>query len=257
MARVRRTLRVATYNIHKCRGLDGRVRPDRIAQVLREVGADVIGLQEVLSREGGTPEQDQARFLAETLGLEMHFAPVRSHFGAPYGNLVLSVLPLGLGCTYDLSVARREARGCLRADVRLSDTESLHVFNVHLGTAHGERRQQGPRLLEAVLQESDRLTGPRVVLGDFNEWTVGLVSRLLASHFRAVDVRGHLRRTRTYPGFFPFLYLDHVYYDDGLKLTGLALHRTRTALVASDHLPLVAEFEVPARPGDSLASEPT
>ena len=242
--RGRRALRIATYNIHKCRGLDGRVRPDRIAQVLREVGADVIGLQEVLSREGGTREQDQARFLAETLGLEMRFAPVRSHLGAPYGNLILSALPLGLGCTYDLSVARRESRGCLRADVQLSETDSLHVFNVHLGTAHGERRQQGPRLLEAVLHESDRLTGPRVVLGDFNEWTTGLVTRLLVSRFRAVDIRGQLRRARTYPGLFPFLHLDHIYHDDGLKLEGLALHRTRTALVASDHLPLVADFEV-------------
>jgi endonuclease/exonuclease/phosphatase family metal-dependent hydrolase len=174
----------------------------------------------------------------------MHFAAVRTHRGSRYGNLVLSALPLGAGCSYDLSVARREERGCLRADVSLGEREWLHVFNVHLGTAFMERRQQGPRLLEAVLRESDRLTGPRVVLGDFNEWTVGLASRLLASHFRPVDIRGHLRRARTYPGVLPFLHLDHIYYDEGLELKELSLHRTRTSLVASDHLPLVAEFEV-------------
>ena len=251
-------LRLATYNVHKCRGLDGRVRPARVAEVLREIQADVIGLQEVLSLEGAHAEQDQARFLADALGLEMQFAAVRTHRGARYGNLVLSALPLGAGCSYDLSVARREERGCLRADVRLNERDSLHVFNVHLGTAFRERRQQGPRLLEAVLRESDRLTGPRVVLGDFNEWTVGLASRLLASHFRPVDIRGHLRRARTYPGVLPLLHLDHIYYDEGLELRRLTLHRTRTSLVASDHLPLVADFEVvPAAQVKSAAAGPS
>ena len=254
MTEARTTLRIATYNIHKCRGLDRRVQPARIASVLREVRADVIGLQEVLSLEGGRPDQDQARFLADALGMEMQFSAVRDHRGARYGNLVLSALPLGLGCSYDLSVGRREERGCLRADVGLGDGAWLHVFNVHLGTAHGERRQQGPRLVEAVLRESDRLTGPRVVLGDFNEWTVGLASRLLASHFRAVDLRRHLGRSRTYPGVLPFLHLDHIYYDEGLELKALALHRTRTALVASDHLPLVADFEV--RPSARARAKP-
>ena len=152
MPTMRSTVRVATYNIHKCRGLDGRVRPLRIAEVLREVRADVIGLQEVLSLEGGRPEQDQARFLAEALGLEMRLGFVRPLRGGRYGNLVLSALPLGLGCSYDLSVAGREERGCLRADVHLGEDATLHVFNVHLGTSFVERRQQGPRLLEAVLR---------------------------------------------------------------------------------------------------------
>jgi endonuclease/exonuclease/phosphatase family metal-dependent hydrolase len=256
MTDARTALRIATYNVHKCRGLDRRVEPARIASVLREVRADVIGLQEVLSLEGGCPEQDQARFLADALGLEMQFSAVRKHRGARYGNLVLSALPLGPGCSYDLSVDRREERGCLRADVGLGGGGWLHVFNVHLGTAHGERRQQAPRLVEAVLRESDRLTGPRVVLGDFNEWTVGLASRLLASHFRAVDLRRHLGRSRTYPGVLPFLHLDHIYYDEGLELKALALHRTRTALVASDHLPLVADFEVRPR-ARARAARPT
>jgi endonuclease/exonuclease/phosphatase family metal-dependent hydrolase len=96
-----------------------------------------------------------------------------------------------------------------------------------------------------------------VVLGDFNEWTVGLASRLLASHFRAVDVRTHLRRAWTYPGVLPFLHLDHIYYDEGLELKALALHRTRTALVASDHLPLVADFRVVALEGAATASGPS
>ena len=92
------------------------------------------------------------------------------------------------------------------------------------------------------------MTGLRVVLGDFNEWTHGLASRLLSQELRSADLRQHLRTRRTYPGALPFLHLDHVYYDHALELERLTLHRSRLALVASDHLPLVAEFKLARKP---------
>jgi endonuclease/exonuclease/phosphatase family metal-dependent hydrolase len=58
-----------------------------------------------------------------------------------------------------------------------------------------------------------------------------------------VDIRKHIGRARTYPAFMPVMHLDHIYYDGPLELRGLRLHRTRKAIVASDHLPLVADFE--------------
>ena len=82
------------------------------------------------------------------------------------------------------------------------------------------------------------------MLGDFNEWTHGLASRLLGEELESADLRQHLRTRRTYPGAFPLLHLDHIYYDRTLRLARLALHRSRTALVASDHLPLVADFRL-------------
>ena len=94
---------------------------------------------------------------------------------------------------------------------------------------------------------NQELNGPRLVLGDFNEWAPGLTTRLLRSHLTSVDIHKHLRRRRTYPGVLPLLHLDHIYHDDALELTGLTLHRTRTALVASDHLPLVADFKLVSR----------
>ena len=80
------------------------------------------------------------------------------------------------------------------------------------------------------------------MLGDFNEWTTGLATRLLRSHLVSADVRSHLQRSRTYPGILPFLHLDHIYSDPDLHLERRAVHRTRRALVTSDHLPLVGEF---------------
>jgi endonuclease/exonuclease/phosphatase family metal-dependent hydrolase len=234
-------VRVVTYNVHRCRGLDGRVRPARIAAVLREVGADIIALQEVLSVAAGPREKDQARYLADELGLNYLIGENRRHRGGAFGNVVLSRFPMRSVKNYDLSVVGRERRGCLHIDVDLGDAV-VHVFNVHLGTAFLERRHQGRLLARPEILLNDELAGPRLMLGDFNEWAPGLTTRLLGTHLKSVDIRRHLRRRRTYPGFFPLLHLDHIYHDDELLLRSLKLHRSRTALVASDHLPLIAEF---------------
>ncbi len=237
-------VRVATYNIHKCQGLDRRVRPHRIVEVLREIDADIIGLQEVLSNESGSREQDQARFIAEEMGFAYHLGENRRHKGAAYGNVVLSRFPVTFVQNYDISVRGREARGCLRTDIKLAGKIDLHLFNVHLGTAFLERRYQARRLLEAVIETSGELTGPRILLGDFNEWVRGLTTKLMSAHLKSADLKLHLQRSRTYPGVLPFLHLDHIYYDDHIEIENLHLHRSRTSLIASDHLPLVADFKL-------------
>jgi endonuclease/exonuclease/phosphatase family metal-dependent hydrolase len=238
-------LRVVTYNVHKCVGLDRRTRPARIAAVLRELDADVIALQEVVSVE--TPasrEAHQARFIAEELGYEFRIGENRKHKGGAYGNVVLTRLPVAHCHNYDITWRWQERRGALRVDVKVDGARVVHVFNVHLGTAYIERRHQGRKLVsEAVLRDAD-LSGPRVVLGDFNEWTHGLASRLLSEELQSADVREHLRTRRTYPGPLPLVHLDHIYHDPALALERLALHRSRLALVASDHLPLAADFRL-------------
>ena len=237
-------LRVVTYNVHKCRGLDRRVRPARIAAVLRETEPDVVALQEVVSVEDAEHELHQARFIAEEMNFNFCIGENRRHNGGAYGNVILSRLPFACVTNYDITWRWREPRGCLRADLQLDDGTPLHVFNVHLGTAYVERRHQGRKLLSDEILRSRELQGPRVVLGDFNEWTRGLASRLLTEELQSADLKQHLRRRRTYPGALPLLHLDHVYYDRQLELERLTLHRSRTALVASDHLPLVADFRI-------------
>lgn len=237
-------IRVATYNIHKCMGLDRRVRPQRIVEVLRELDADIIGLQEVLCHPEGSREQDQGRYISEELGFDYHLGETRQHKGAAYGNVVLSRFPVTYVQNFDISVRGREERGCLRTDIRVGDSAHLHLFNVHLGTAYLERRYQARRLLEAVIEKCGELQGPRILLGDFNEWIRGLTTKLMSAHLKSADIKLHLQRSRTYPGVLPFLHLDHMYYDDHLEVENLHLHRSRTALIASDHLPLVADFKL-------------
>ncbi|HEX8889534.1 MAG TPA: endonuclease/exonuclease/phosphatase family protein [Pyrinomonadaceae bacterium] len=235
--------RIVTYNVHKCRGLDRREHPARIAAVLRETDADIIALQEVLSIEGSSRERNQARFIAEELGMSYYIGENRRLHGGAYGNVILSQLSLEKEPeNYDITWNRREQRGCLRADFAIGGA-LLHVFNIHLGTAFIERRHQARKLVSREILNNPGLKGARIVLGDFNEWTRGLASKLLASHLESADIHHHLKRARTYPGVLPFLHLDHIYYDKTLTLKNLTLHKTRAALIASDHLPLIADFD--------------
>jgi len=241
-------LRVTTYNIHKAKGLDGRVMPARIAEVLRCLNSDVIALQEVMHIGADDTQLNQARFVAEQLGMHYAIGENRRIHGGAYGNVVLSRFPLRNICNYDISIPRRERRGCLRTDIDVPDYGTVHVFNVHLGTAFLERRSQGRRLVEEELLGSRDLSGPRIVLGDFNEWTRGLASQLLFTEFNCADIRLKLRSRATYPGLLPLLHLDHIYFDRALTLEQVGLYRTRLALIASDHLPLWAEFGLASIP---------
>jgi endonuclease/exonuclease/phosphatase family metal-dependent hydrolase len=237
-------LRVTTYNIHKCRGMDGRVRPERIVKVLREVNADIIALQEVVGAHGKSRRGDQVRYIAEALGFHCELGENRRHKGGAYGNVLLTRFPIKSKFNYDITVRGYERRGCLRTDLSLDETRVLHVFNVHMGTSFFERRHQARKLIDAQVLNHENLSGMRLMLGDFNEWTRGLASRLLSTHFRSADVRAFLKRPRTYPGVLPLMHLDNIYFDPGLELRSLTLHRSRAALLASDHLPLVAEFDL-------------
>jgi endonuclease/exonuclease/phosphatase family metal-dependent hydrolase len=250
-------LRVATYNIHKCRGLDGRLRPARILDVLRELDADVIALQEVVRIDSDEPEKDQANFIAAELGMNFHFGENRLHNGGTYGNALLSRYPLHATRNYDISTNGREPRGCLRVDMHLPGGALLHVFNIHMGTAFLERRTQARNLVSPKILHQPELSGHRIVLGDFNEWTRGLTTRLLRKDFVAPNLREHMNRSRTYPGVLPFLHLDHIYFDPALQLNRLTLHKTRQSLVASDHLPLVADFSLAATMRDTESGKPS
>jgi endonuclease/exonuclease/phosphatase family metal-dependent hydrolase len=142
---------------------------------------------------------------------------------------------------YDLTWKTCEERRLQRADVDVGGY-ILHVYNVHLGTAILERRFQAERLATIV---SDRhVLGAKLVLGDFNEWMRGLTTKLLSSRLKSVNLGDYLKRRRTYPGLFPILHLDHIYYAGRIEVLRVELPRTNLSLVASDHLPLVADVKV-------------
>jgi endonuclease/exonuclease/phosphatase family metal-dependent hydrolase len=227
-------LRVATYNVHKCKGVDWRVSPARIAEVICELGADLLAVQEVL--------YSQAHLIADELRVPFFFGRARQHTREPYGNAIFTRHSAQSSEEYDLTVRGREPRQCLRVSVTVTESRPVHFFAVHLGTSLLERREQARRFSVDILEPTESW-GYRVVAGDFNEWTRGLATQTLSRYLRSADISLHLKRTRTYPGLLPFMHLDHIYYDPDFFLREMHLHRTRLSLLASDHLPLIADFE--------------
>ena len=234
-----RPIRVATYNIHRCRGMDGRTNPARAAEVIRSIEPDIVALQEVVG--AGANSAGHAEEIGAQLGMGWVMAPVRHLRGSLFGNVVLSRFPILHHTQYDLSWKTCEPRCCQRVDIAIGD-DTLHLYNVHLGTAFLERRYQASRL--SAIVHDRRVEQPKIVLGDFNEWMKGLATQMLSERLQSIDLRQHLRRRRTYPGMFPVLHLDHIYYDGQVEVVKLELPRTRASLMASDHLPLVAELKV-------------
>jgi endonuclease/exonuclease/phosphatase family metal-dependent hydrolase len=226
-----------SYNIHRGVGLDRRRDLDRIAQVIAEMSPDVVGLQEVI-RETGSPRADQAAYLAARLGMELVMGVTRSHGNGSYGNAVLTRLPVLGAEGFDLSRGRREPRGCLRVDLEVGG-RTLHVFNCHFGLGIRERRAQVD-LLAGFIRGSARLNGPRILMGDFNEWHPGPVTRGLKREFSSPMKR----MRRTHPALFPLFRLDRIYWDAELEGETFHAHRSRLARLASDHLPVVARLRV-------------
>jgi endonuclease/exonuclease/phosphatase family metal-dependent hydrolase len=232
---------VASYNIHRGVGLDKRLNLDRIADVIGEFSPDVIGLQEVV-REPGPAPADQAAHLAERLGLTLVMGVTRPHREGTFGNAVLTRLPVLGWASCDLSWSRREPRACLRVDLG-ANGRTVHIFNCHFGLSLRERRDQFT-LLGDFIRASSRLEGPRVLMGDFNEWHRGPVTRGLRREFSS-PMR---RMRRTHPSIFPLFRLDRIYWDVELEGEAFHAHRSRRARVASDHLPVVARLRVRPKP---------
>jgi endonuclease/exonuclease/phosphatase family metal-dependent hydrolase len=232
-------IRIATYNIHRCRGMDRRVVPARIIDVLRDIDADVVALQEVVG--AGPAGAGQAEEIGACLGMGWVMASVRTLRKHQFGNVILSRHPIVHHSQYDLSWRTCEARACQRADLDIAG-HMLHIYNVHLGTAVLERRYQAGRLASFV--HDRRVNGPKVILGDFNEWMRGLATKTLSALFESVDISAHLNRRRTYPGLFPVVHLDHIYYEGRVEVLSVEMPRTRKSLMASDHLPLVANLRI-------------
>src|SRR2546426_11921348 len=173
--------------------------------------------------------------------MQMVMGVTRPHGNGTFGNVLLTRLPVLGWATCDLSRGSREPRGCLRVDLG-ANGRAFHVFNCHFGLGLRERREQIV-LLADFIRASSRLEGPRVLMGDFNEWHRGPVTRGLRREFSSP-----MRRRRTHPAMFPLFALDRIYWHAELEGEEFSVHRSRMARVASDHLPVVARLRLSQPP---------
>ncbi len=223
-------LTVATYNIHGAVGTDRRFDPARVGEVLLEMDADVIALQEVPL--GGSRMPNVLALLQKQINYYSAEAMTFSVGGRSYGNAILSRYPIHASRAIDISFGSHEPRGALDADI-LCQGQPLRVVATHLGLRPAERRDQIKRLLQVF----DTNEMPVILMGDINEWFVwGRPLRWLVSHFQPVPA------PRTFPSRWPIFALDRIWIRPRHRLVQVMVHATPLARLASDHLPLMAHI---------------
>ena len=240
-------MKVASYNIHKCRGVDGATRPDRIIEVIRELGADVVALQEVdrrFGRRGGL--LDPAAIERES-GMRLLAQSDVSHRLGWRGNaLLVREHPISYRCVAAEAAGGR-ARGAMVAELDLGEGK-FRVIAAHLGLLRLSRVDQVSALLAAF---HDPPPMPTILLGDLNEWR-----RRGRSALRGLEPTfGVAPSILSFPSRRPIFPLDRILGWPAGLITDLAVHNTRLARRASDHLPLTAKTHLaPAMRAARLAA---
>jgi endonuclease/exonuclease/phosphatase family metal-dependent hydrolase len=241
------TLRVVTYNVHCCVGLDGRLSVPRIANVLGRIDADVVALQELDVNRSRSGRCDQARELARLLGMkQVLFHPAISNTDEHYGDAILSRRPIRLmhagglpGRTYG---SHLEPRGAIRARIEFAGL-AVDLVNTHLGLSPEERAAQVEALLGSDWTRRSDQEGATILLGDFNARPDSPVYRRLTAEFQDCQTAIPGRRPeRTWFGPWPLARIDHVFYRGPLAVRSVRVIRNLRTTVASDHLPLVVDF---------------
>ncbi|HZH12341.1 MAG TPA: endonuclease/exonuclease/phosphatase family protein [Microvirga sp.] len=251
--------RILTYNVRRCLGTDGRLSPGRIADVIAAYEPDVVALQELdvgRTRTGGV---DQAHAIAQALGMQMHFHASLRVLEEEYGNAILTHRPSHLVQAGPLPGGKGrfapEPRGALWASIHLDGTH-VQVITTHLGLRRHERLAQVNCLLGPQWLEHPACREPVILLGDFNASPRSRVyQRLTARLSDASAALPHQRAKPTFPSRLPMLRIDHVFVSRSVHVVGVESVRSQMAQAASDHLPLMVEFQVMPVRGHNAKAE--
>jgi endonuclease/exonuclease/phosphatase family metal-dependent hydrolase len=227
------TFRVVSYNIHSCVGGDRRCNPERVWHVLHEIGADIVGLQEVGSRNL-IEEMEQFHFFGQRLGMNGVAASNPRWGRLHFGNAVFTSGEILEARSLDLTVLPRVPRSAIDCTIRIRD-RTVRVVATHLGLFPHERRMQVDRLAGTLQERQADLT---VLLGDFNVF--GLERKVL----RRIGAPARLPKLRTFPSRRPLMSLDRIWTIPNRDLARIHVHRTPLSRAASDHLPIVADISI-------------
>lgn len=227
-------LKIGSYNVHRCVGADRRCDPERVARVIEELDVDVLALQEVdcgYHREG----DDQITQLAEQLDMHAVAGPTMQRASGSYGNALLTRLPTTAVRHVNLSVAGREPRGAIDADLEIAG-RWVRVLVAHLGLRRFERVLQVEQILRSVRTTAQgKVT---IVAGDLNEW------RRNDRSLQPLHIRFGRSWARTFPSRRPLFAFDRILVEPRAALRSFTVHDSLLARDASDHLPVKAVVEL-------------
>jgi endonuclease/exonuclease/phosphatase family metal-dependent hydrolase len=245
-------LRLMTYNIHKCiGGIDRKYQPERIHQTIAHYQPDVVLLQEVDDGVPRSNKHSQAEWLGDALEFpyRLYQSNVKLRHGT-YGNAILSRFPIDRSDDIELTIRPKKRRRALIAKLHVTEksaqgdgarhTRTVIVTNVHLGLAEFERRFQVKRLLDCETLKHSHHDTPSIIAGDFNDVWQTLAKTL----FNPSGFRSAVGKMHTFPAAYPLRCLDGIYYRGTIVPSRVFAGHTELARSASDHLPIIAEFQV-------------
>jgi endonuclease/exonuclease/phosphatase family metal-dependent hydrolase len=230
-------LRIASYNIHKCIGNDGVFDPIRIKNVILQLDADIVVLQEADARFGEREGLLDLDYLHVMGGYRSIFSPDRkSRSHGWHGNVVLYRNSI-VNQVHQLRLPGLEPRGALIVDFGIGEA-AFRLLAVHLGLLRRSRKKQVEAIIEAADPNPDRHV---VVIGDMNEWRLERRSalELFKSHFEEISAQ-----LPSYPSRYPLLPLDRLFVSPGLRVESLSVVDTPLTRIASDHLPVNATISI-------------
>lgn len=230
-------IKVASYNIRKSLGTDRRRQPDRIMQILHEIDADIVALQEVDMRFGTRVATLSPESIVETTSYAPINFGVRSASLGWHGNAILVRKGIDILDQQRIELPALEPRGAVMADVRL-DGVTFRIVGMHLGLIGRWRLLQA----RAVIEHLERIEGtaPTVIMGDLNQWNTegGCLSHFAADHnVIAPGPSFHSRR--------PMLALDRIITSRDFHVEAAGVHHSALAKTGSDHLPVWAKLSLP------------
>lgn len=230
-----RSFTAATYNVHRWTGQSGGARwnPDLAIDVIAELDADVIALQEVLRP---FDFDDPLEKLADQLGLYVTLVSTRIHRHGELGNAILSKWPMSSIYTIDLSLSRLEQRSAIVTDFEANGSGMMSIVSTHLALVDRTRKRQVRSLLD-----NEQLQGPAILLGDMNAWRRCKATRALEEEL--TTLHHNLNWPPSFPATRPVLALDRI-YARGAAVHSLRAHASVAARRASDHLPVLATIEL-------------
>ncbi len=226
----------ASYNIRKAIGADRRRRPDRILEILAEVNADVVALQEADRRFGARHSAIPATMLAEHSHYKAVPFDIRHGSMGWHGNAILVKKDVEIERCEPLVLPALEPRGAVIADVAVRGVE-LRVVGMHLDLSGLWRRKQVRDLLAQLNRQRRKL--PTVLMGDLNEWRENqgcLHDFAECYHVLPTGPSFHAKR--------PLARLDRIIVSDDLEVEAVGVHHSAKARTASDHLPVWAKLSV-------------
>ena len=234
--RAAETLLFASYNVHKCVGLDRRFDPERVQRVIAEIGPDVMALQEADRRFGDRLGLLDLRSLEQETGLEP-IPLTRRRLGSGWHGNVLLVKHGVVRDVHQIDLPGLEPRGAVVADLDLKHGK-VRVMAAHLGLLRHSRLAQVRAILAALPQIGEE---PTVLLGDMNEWRKDHRSALgsLAPGFGPVS-----SFVPSFPAVFPVFALDRILARPHQLIEDVEAHVSALSRVASDHLPIKARVRL-------------